>query len=668
MELLLYQVKDQTRACLRCTLLALIVLLGGYAAQGQEPWNPVGPDGGDARAITAAPGQPSHLYLGTTNSLIYESTDEGASWHRLAKLDAVNDLVIDHIVIDPGSPQTMYAAAWKFDHPDGGLWISHDAGKTWQELPGLHGQSLRAFAQAPSDPHILVAGTLQGVFRSNDAGATWTPISPAGSREIHEVESVAIDPANPDIIYAGTWHLPWKTSDGGAHWESIKEGLIVDSDVFSIIVDPKHSGIVYLSACSGIYKSETGGARFRKIQGIPTEARRTRVLRQDPAHSETVYAGTTEGLYKTTDGGRTFRRITGPDVIVNDVYVDPGNPDRVLLATDRGGVLSSGNAGESFDQVNRGFFARKVQALVVDRQDPARIYAGVVNDKTFGGVFVSGDGGAQWKHLADGLDGRDVFALAQSPEGIVLAGTNSGIFALEDRAWKPRNTIANTKAKPVAQVVRGRHVTVEKQVKEPVRELDSRVYALDLSGPAWVAATSGGLFTSKDQGSTWQGGPAMGQEDYISVTTHGTTLAAARPSGVLISNDEGLSWWPLGIPTAVTRIHRVAFAADGTLWLGSREGVYFTRDKGKSWMWVHRLPLVDVSDLYYDAQQDTVLVSSRGSDFIYSINARTLDWKWHRTGYNLLLVRPAGGRLLAASLDDGVLSEPSPGDTQTSQK
>lgn len=638
------------------------------AAEAQGAWNPVGPDGGDARALTAVPGQPAHLYLGTTNSLIYESTDEGASWHPLAKLDSSNDLVIDHIVVDAGDPQVLYAAAWKFDRPDGGLWVSRDSGKTWQELPGLHGQSVRAFAQAPSDPRTLVAGTLQGVFWSRDAGATWNLISPSGSREIHEVESVAIDPRNPEIVYAGTWHLPWKTTDGGAHWQNIKQGLIDDSDVFSIIVDPEHPNIVYLSACSGIYKSENGGLHFHKIQGIPSTARRTRVLLQDPEHSQTVYAGTTEGLYKTTDGGRTFRRMTGADVIVNDVYVDPANTERVFLATDRGGVLSSGNAAESFDTSNHGFFARKVEALLVDQPAPSRIYAGVVNDKTYGGIFVSTDGGAQWKHLADGLDGRDVFALAQSPEGTVLAGTNSGIFALDEGVWKPRNTIANTRAKPFAELVRGRHVTVEKQVKEPVREFDGRVYAFDLGGAAWLAATSGGLFTSKDKGATWQGGPVMGLGDYISVTAHGTTMVAAQANGILISNDTGQTWWPMGIPTAVTRIHRVAFAADGTLWLGSREGVYFTRDKGKTWMWVHRLPLVDVSDLYYDPQQNTVLVSSHGSDFIYAIDARTLDWKWRRTGYNLLLVRPAGDRLLAASLDDGVLMEPKPVQMQTSER
>ena len=106
------------------------------------------------------------------------------------------------------------------------------------------------------------------------------------------------------MVYAGTWHLPWKTTDGGKTWHNIKQGLIVDSDVFSIIVDPEHAHIVYLSACSGIYKSENAGILFRKIQGIPSEARRTRSLMQDPEKRDVVYAGTTEGLYKTVDAAK----------------------------------------------------------------------------------------------------------------------------------------------------------------------------------------------------------------------------------------------------------------------------------------------------------------------------------------------------------------------------
>ena len=644
----------------RHRLAAIPFLALALLSPAQTPWSSVGPDGGDARAFAAVPGQPQHLYLGTVNSWIYESSDGGTSWHRLSRLSASDDLVIDHIVVDPRNPARIYAAAWVVDHPDGGLWLSLDGGRTWAEVSALHGQSIRSFAIAPENPDLLFAGTLQGVFRSADAGASWTQISPADSREIHEVESLAIDPADPDTIYAGTWHLPWKTTDGGKTWHNIKKGVIDDSDVFSIIIDPAQPKIVYASACSGIYKSLSAGEAFRRIQGIPSTARRTRILRQDPQHPETVYAGTTEGLYKTTDAGHTFHLMTSDDVIVNDVSIDPADSDHILLATDRGGVLASTDGAKSFAASNTGFSERKVEALIVDANDSHRLYAGVVNDKAYGGAFISSNGGAAWKQIADGLGGRDVFVLAQAADGTLLAGTNSGIFGLppDSSSWQPRSTIANTLVKTTTETLKGTRVHIEKRVKDQLRQMDGRVFAIDLSGDAWLAATTGGIYTSRDQGATWQGGPVLGVAGYLSVTSHGSLMAAARPDGVVLSKDGGQTWWPMSIPTVLTRIHRVAFSSDGTLWLGAREGVYFTRNNGKTWMWAQRVPIVDIDDLYYDAASNRVLVSSRSSDFVYAMDPATLDWKWWQTGYKLSAVRAAGDRLLAASLYDGVLIEP----------
>jgi photosystem II stability/assembly factor-like uncharacterized protein len=319
--------------------------------------------------------------------------------------------------------------------------------------------------------------------------------------------------------------------------------------------------------------------------------------------------------------------------------------------------------------------------LLVDNRDPQRLFAGVVNDKAYGSVFVSGGSGMQWKQVADGLDGRDVFALAQSPQGTVLAGTNSGIFALDPGAvaWQPRNLIAYAPSTTTAPVGKTRvsdkkraqakpRATEKSHPTDQSHVIDGRVFAIDLCGDAWLASTSGGLYTSKDKGATWQGGPVMGVVGYLSVASDGALMAAARPDAVVVSQDAGQNWWPVSIPIALTRIHRVAFSPDGTLWIGGREGVYFTRDGGKSWMWVHRLPLVDIDDLYYDAQLGKLLVSSRGSDFVYAVDAKTLDWKWWQTGYKLSAVRTMGGRLLAASLEDGVLLEPLSGEAEIGQR
>jgi photosystem II stability/assembly factor-like uncharacterized protein len=358
--------------------------------------------------------------------------------------------------------------------------------------------------------------------------------------------------------------------------------------------------------------------------------------------------------------------MTGPDVIVNDVYVDPHDSNHLLLATDRGGVLASRDGGASFTASNEGISARKVVSLLVDQKDPTRMYAGVVNDKSYGGVFLSTNGGAAWAQIgggADGgLDGRDVFALAQTKDGTVLAGTSHGLFALNTEGpapvWQPRNTIANTLTKTASETHYGKRVNIEKQVKAPQIELASRVNALDVSGDVWLACTSYGLVTSKDQGASWQGGPVMGPGEYLSVSIHGETMAAARPDRVVLSRDSGSTWMPMQIPTMLTRIHRVAFTDDGTLWLGAREGVYFTHDLGKTWLWIERMPFRDVDDLYYDAHMGKVLVSSRSSDQVYAIDPKTLKWKWAQTGYAIGLIRGAGDKMVAASMFDGVLVEP----------
>ncbi len=669
-------------------ILAGAVLLGAVCLPAQRAWTVVGPAGGDARAFAAFPGEPKHLLLGTTNSWLYDSTDEGANWHRLAKLGNDDGFVLDSIQVNSADPATIYVGAWK-NSVDGGLWISHDHGSTWSEPAQLKGQPVHALVEAPSDPRILYVGTLEGIFRSGDGGTTWAQISPPSSHEIHEIESLAVDPHDPDTVYAGTWHLPWKTTDAGKTWHNIKQGLIIDSDVFSIIVDPERTHTVYLSACSGIYKSENAGILFRKIQGIPSEARRTRSLMQDPEHRDVVYAGTTEGLYKTVNAGKTFERMTDADVVVNAVYVDPGDSNRVLLATDRGGVLTSQDGGATFTPSNQGISERKVAAILVDRENPELLYAGVVNDKKYGGVFRSSDGGGHWEQLGTGLGGSDVFALAETKDGRVVAGTGHGIFVLGDAdnppaagdpasaknspgapaandppaappapTWQPRNNIVNTIEKTITQTHMHTKVNIEKQVQAPAIQLQSSVNALDVSGDVWVAATGYGIVTSRDQGASWQGGPVMGEGDYLSVTVQGEMMAAARAEGVVLSKDAGQSWWPMGLPTMLTRIHRVAFSPDGTLWLGAREGVYYSRDLGKSWMWIHRLPFRDVDDLSYDAALKRILVSSRSSDQVYAIDPKSMTWNYWQTGYDIVLIRGAGDRLVAASLDDGVLVGP----------
>jgi photosystem II stability/assembly factor-like uncharacterized protein len=640
-------------------------------------WLPFGPDGGDARSFAVDPHDHAHLYLGTLTGWIYESRDGGGTWRRLALVGERDNLALDSIVVDSSNPKRIMVGAWVLGSAEGGIYVSNDGGTSWKSNADMRGQSIRALSAAPSDPKTLVAGTLKGVYRSTDGGDHWKLISPEGSQEIHEVESIAIDPANPEVIYAGTWHLPWKTTDGGANWTSIKQGVIEDSDVFSIIVDPKDSNVVYASACSGIYKSQNGGEKFLKVQGIPSTARRTRVLMQDPQNLNIVFAGTTEGLFRTGDSGATWLRTTGPEVIVNDVYVDPSNTNRILMATDRGGVLASNDGGYSFQSSNNGFSARQITSYIGDAAQPATIYVGVVNDKAWGGVFVSDNGGLSWSQKSAGLNGQDVFSLGQASDGTVLAGTGHGIYRLQGELWSRVNNVSlkehespepateQKAAAPVKPAV-ARHAgklrgVAAKKTTEvaPTHVFDANVNAIARSGDTLYAATSAGMLRSVTAGESWKliVGPEM--QDWSFVAAAKSWVLAATLRSAMLSSDEGQRWEPLQLPATLEQLAAVAVDDAGGLWVAGREGVFVSQDRGATWQGLKNLPIRDVNSLFYDESSQQMLITANNKNTIaFAVHLPDRSVHYWNTGWHLRLVRPVGDHLVGATLFDGVVVQP----------
>ena len=626
-------------------------------------WKSVGPEGGDVRALTYDPHNPDRILLGTSSGLLFLSENSGASWSRFAHLGPGDHYVLDNIVFDPTDSKTIYVAAWSVDEQNNGdLFRSRDGGKSWQLIQAMRGRSIRAFAIADSNPKILTAGALEGVFRSFDGGDTWQQISPPGHPDIKNIESIAIDRKDPNIIYAGTWHLPWKTTDGGKTWSNIKQGVIDDSDVFSIIIDFNNANNVYASACSGIYKSENAGALFHKVQGIPKTARRTRVLQQDPVSANTVYAGTTEGLWKTVDGGKTFKLISPPNYIVNDVMIDPRNPSRVLVATDRLGVIASNDAGQTFRASNVGYSHRQVSTLLVDRNDSSTAYAAVLNDKEFGGVFVTHNAGNSWTQTSDGLAGRDVFHLAQAEDGTVIAGTNGGVFLLEpnSRTWRSANTVVLAKAQPQPKprkLKSGKVITPKPLPPVYTKsELNARVTHVDVSGDRWLIATSNGLFVSRDRGKTWTGGPVLGENYFIGAHSFEKTVTAATSQRLVVSTDDGQSWNAGNMPAYVSVIHSMTYAPDGTLWLATREGAFRSTD-GRNWTHaLEGLPSKGIREISVDRAGGRLLATAVDSSVLYE--TRDGGKSWHKLPDMGLYVRGAyslQGRLVAATAYNGLM-------------
>jgi len=571
---------------------AMVGLMLLLAPAGQAAWVPVGPFGGDARSLAVDPSNPTRMFVGTGTGQVYFSSDGGRVWSRIATLNAPANWVVDNLVIDPTHPQVIYAGMWSLADGGGGVFKSSDGGRTWAALEGIRGQSVRALALSPSRPETLVAGTLEGVFRSQDSGEHWQRISPLGHAEIRDVESVAIDPRQPETIYAGTWHLPWKTTDGGVHWSSIKKGMVDDSDVFSIVIDPTRPDTVYATACTGIYRSDNGGAEWRKIQGIPASSRRTHILELDPRDSEVLYAGTTEGLWRTPDGGRSWQRLTAHTWVINDILLDARSPDHFLIGMDSAGVMESWDGGKTFRGANWGFSERRVSRVVADPIEKNRFYVAVLHDGEFGGVFTTTNRGSSWQQLSAGLDGRDVLSLLveRDPEWKLLAGTPEGVFEYtpDHPIWKNRGRWEGAERAPA--LVRG----------PAVRDLYQRT-PHDLI----YAATSVGLFESAD-GKVWKRLPLSPTEDGVyTVASFGDqnqNLLAATSVRLALSRDQGRSWSAValdgGHPIRINRITpnptrpSVVFAA-------TEKGLFRSVDGGLTWSRPGRgLPESSLSDVF----------------------------------------------------------------------
>ncbi len=565
-------------------VLGVLAFFATSAASAQV-WRSAGLTGGDVRALALDPHHSNILYLGTTDGHIFGSIDAGVTWKLLGLAGANSNAVVTNLIVDPRIVDSqkrarIYASTWTRETAGegGGVFISDDGGMTWRES-GLHGHAVRALAQAQANPDELVAGALDGVFISRDGGTSWNRVTPAGDTELRNFDSLAIDPGDADIIYAGTFHLPWKTIDGGKHWAAIHDGMIDDSDVLSLALDETNPQRIFASACSGIYRSDSSGGQWEKIEGIPYSSRRTLAIRQDPAEPAVLYAGTTEGLWKSADAGKSWARISPADWIVNALLLAPdrelSGASRLVIGTERQGVVVSDDGGLHFRAANDGFFHRRVLAVAVDSRDARRVAAVLSNAPE--AVVVSEDGGATWTAMDEGLGGASVRSIYSAADGWWAALTAGGLARYDDA--KQRWMRAGMFLQDGSQTARG-DIAPEAGHGRPV------VNDVFTSGTAWLAATDQGLFESRDQGRTWNAlrfGPGELPVQSVRASADGRVIRLVSSRGMVFSDDAGQSWSWHDLPLESGGALKLEWSGESTLLVAAQTGVYISRDAGRSW-------------------------------------------------------------------------------------
>lgn len=635
-----------------------------------QTWRQVGPSGGTVISLAADPNNPKHLYLGTADGHVFISGDQGERWQLLSRIGSGQDDVVTHIIIDPRNADRVYASTWALYSGGGGVYRSDDGGRSWNII-GLAHETVRALAQSPTDPKLLLAGSLTGVYRSTDEGASWTKITPDNHADLKNFDSVAFDPKDNNTIYAGTYHLPWKTSNGGKDWFPIVKGMIDDSDVMSIIVDPANSDNVHATACSGIYHSTNGGTQWVKYQGIPSVFRRTQLIRMDPTNPNVLYAGTTSGLWKTVNE-KDFKRVTPGDWVINSIIIDPKNTQHIILGTERQGVQVTTNGGETFTSANNGFQHQHINDVAIDREHPER--ALVVLTFDVDPFLATKDGGSSWTTLGGGLKRTEVRHVYAAPNGWWATLTNGG-WSKYDETTKKWVRAGLYVPDPVAPAAAPAPATTSKTkkgaapapkakapvAKQPVPQLSAYLVSdMVFGSDAWYAATTGGVLVSKDKGASWKSAsndPLLRKPaQSVELSADGNQIWAVVEKNLLYSADKGATWDAKELSFAAAgnlRLHRVD---DTTIFLTTNMGLYASHDAGRNW---NRAEVQELSFQAVAGTPNALVVSLKKQGLLISVNGGK---SWQRLddplsqGYFPVIRTRRDGSLVAVSATEGLLS------------
>ncbi len=658
------------------------IAVGAWAVSAPvKDWAIAGPFGGTARTVTLDPEKPDVVLAGGMNSLLFRSRDAGQNWDLL-DFPKRNLAEVTSLLVDPADSNHYFAGMISAE--DGGLFESHDEGRSWASVKAISKFGVRSLTASASKPSEFVAGTLQGVWLSEDCGKSWKRISDSENLEMQGITVVAVDSKDPQVIYAGTSHLPWKTTDGGKTWQSIHTGMIDDSDVFSIFVDPSNPSDILASACSGIYASSTRGDEWKKLLGIPNTSRRTHVIREDPSGENVIYAGTTTGLYKSVNHGAAWKTLS--DTQANYIVFDPSHPGRMYLALEYEGIGRSDNGGETIQMVNHGFVDRSISSAT---RSGDKLFALETQEGESSGIFSSADRGENWSRLGDvhGLAGVHLKAITGLPEhsGVLLAASPHHLFKSADGGmlWKPLPVrlivpppAPPAQAKTTAARANSHRAPTRTRATRPVkpvvktREVSpaevSALYSMKRGDQELVfAATDLGLLISADAGERWTPAPIAGSPAvsalYSAADSSGYLVVRAA-GGLFVSQDYGQHWANFPFPLPSSDVNEIAISGGpkSVLLAATRLGLYSSSDGGANWYAnLGGIPASTVTSVIFTGSEGVAYAVQYGR--LYQTANAGAAWKEVSSAIPSLRIRQlwlpdlASGRLYGITSDLGIL-------------
>lgn len=445
-----------------------------------------------------------------------------------------------------------------------------------------------AFSVHPVNSEVVLVGTREGIFKTDDGGGHWSPAS-RGLSDL-DVNALAFDVHKPSIAYAGTFDGLFRSTDGGESWAFV-DGLDQNNTIDGVEVSRQHPGRVYAFGSWSVLRSNDYGKTWRQIfKGNPEQVGEValapsndRILYMSTANVQT---GDDDRIYRSSDSGETWTRLPFR-IWTGTIAVDPANANRVFVIDDRG-VFRTKDGGQNWSKVWDNYDSRNAEArnVVMSESAPSRIYVG--------GSFPSG------RFVASSTDGADTWQTTR------LAGFKAHPAMAVDRARA--ETLYFGGAEGIRKSEDG-GITFRRQNHglrgAPATSLDSDPFDARL---LYASVGASGLFRSRDAGGSWtsiseglrpDGDPYVGAGvRRVAVDAGGAVFATVQldqpwfPERLYRSEDQGESWAEASIDTGdgptAGRVVPHPVSTGRLVSVAGRTGqVYRTSDGGRTWNRVH---------------------------------------------------------------------------------
>jgi hypothetical protein len=596
----------------------------GFDPYRELRWRYIGPTGNRVTSVAGVPGDPLIYYAGAASGGIFKTIDGGIHWQPIFDDQPVAS--IGSLAVAPSDPNVVWAGTGEpFIRSNisvgQGIYKSTDAGKTWT-LAGLDKTGrIARIAIDPSNPNTVMACALghaygpqpeRGVFRTIDGGRTW-------ERTLFVDENtgcsdMAMDPRNPRIVFAGMWQVEIHTwgrdsggpgsglfmsRDGGVTWKRLGPVLsdarattrasgvegngLPTRPVGRVAVTIAHSNPnrVYAMIETGdgvpwngkdtdrgqIWRSENGGDTWRMINTDRNAMGRahyySRMGIATDNENETYYL--TAAFSKSIDGGATLVAQNGassPGGDNHDMWIDPGNSNRIAVAND-GGVSLSVTRGQSWHRIQLPI--AQMYHVTTDNEVPYNVYGNEQDDPSYRGPSNSRTGfgisRSMWHAVGGGESGWatpdpvDANIVWSSASG---SGTVGGIVVrYEEGRRQARNVeVWPDQANGVPADLKYRFVWTMPLTISPHDR--NRIYV----GSQHVHQTI-------DGGQSWQ---------VISPDLTLNDKSRQQSSGGLTPDNIGVEYAGVVFAIAESRLEK------GLIWAGTNDGlVQLTRDAGQAW-------------------------------------------------------------------------------------